>query len=402
MWILAASALLILLRSPLLLLHGRVVAEEGTVYLQEAWLARPLDILLAVHQGYYSLLMNLLTMLNAKVVPLEWVGQVLTFSAAAILLLTVFLAVECETFVDPLSRAMAAGICLLTPSIEVWMTAEDCQFVLALAVALICLSDARRHKLMRGGTLLLAAMSGPVSCVFTPMFLFRAWRERNVWRSLQAFVMLVCSAIQGSILLASVRTGGRNVTSLGKEAWFGPVLVLKIFAVEFFSRLGAFAAQRLAVPHPTPIVCLFFWIVFFGFMAIFVCMARAGGEAGWLCLSMALASLGFNYQGISDSRNIILIGAFRYFFTGSALFGLVLVVALARSTAAGQSRSRRLALLLASITLATGAIDAVGYWSRFQVCKPYWRTEVARWRQSGTPLAVHPPDWGRTIHLSKK
>lgn len=401
--ILLGALAIILLRSPILLWHGRVAAEEGTVYLQHAWTASLSQTLLMVHQGYYSLLLNLLSMLNARVFPLEWAGETMVIAALAILLLTAWLAINCEALPDHRSRCFAAAICVLTPSIEVWGTAEDAQFVLSLATALICLSVADRHRLVRSGMLVLAALSGPVSCVFAPLFLLRAYRQRSVWSGIQAGLMLFCSAAQGLVLLGSIRSGTRSLAGGGKDAWFGPVLVLKIFAVEFFTRLGAFAAQRLAVPHPTPIVRGLFWILFLLFLTLFVKMAKMGGETGWQCLTMALVSLAFNYQGIAESAAVIRIGAFRYFFTGYALFSLVLVAAYARANQKEDAKGRKLALVLVLITLTTGTIDAVGYWMRFQAIQPEWRGQVAAWRRDPhLPIRVYPPGWTNAIHLDPK
>jgi hypothetical protein len=403
----AAAFFLAILRSPLLLFHGRVYAEEGTVYLQQAWDASPLATLTAVHQGYYSLFMNLLALVTAKLVPLEWVGFTLTAAALAVLLLTVYLAATCEAFHDARTRLLAAAVCVLTPAIEVWLTAEDAQFYLPICVALICLSSEQRHRIVRTLTLLLAGLTGPVSCVLTPFYLVRAHRRRTPWAYLQAAILVACSTVQGLILLHTLRSGTRSLGGMVKAEWFGPLLFLKIFSVMLLTRLGAFAAQHLVLHHPGLPVLFLFWLLTLFCCALFWKLAKMGGEAGKLCFGMALASLAFNYIGIAEPLHTLFIGAFRYFFSGFALLSMVLVLASAKAVPSSPKEPKaprapetKLALRLICLVLASGAIDAAGYWGRLQRSNPSWRGQVAAWRTNpDTPIRVSPEDWPYRIHL---
>ncbi len=59
--LLAIAFIAYFLRSPRILLRG-LLTEEGTTYLRYAWDVLPLRTLLAPHQGYYSLLPNLVSL----------------------------------------------------------------------------------------------------------------------------------------------------------------------------------------------------------------------------------------------------------------------------------------------------------------------------------------------------
>jgi hypothetical protein len=296
---------------------------------------------------------------------------------------------------------LAAAVVVLTPSIEVWMTAEDAQFMLALATALVCLSRAGRHRWLRTLTLVLSALTGPVSCVLTPFFWVRAWRQRTRWAVLQAGLMTLASLAMAVVLLASLRGGSRGLAGRGKIAWFGPVLVIKIFSVEFFTRLGAFACQKLLIPHQNLPVFVIFWLLTAGFLGLFWRMACLGGQEGRLCFWMALSSLGFNYMGIAESLQVIFIGAFRYFFTGFALFSLVLVIAYARTREAGTAQARTWATRLVLLAMLTSGIDAAGYWGRFQRIAFDWREQVSQWQQDPRrPIHVSPITWTNPVRLA--
>lgn len=398
--IMFAALLLAFVRSPLLLIHGRVIAEEGTVYFQKAWDSSALDALFAIHQGYYSLFTNGVALLAEKLVPLEWAAFVFTFVSLLILMLTVYLAITCEVFQDSRSRWMAAGIVMLTPSIEVWLTAEDVQFYLAVCTALICLSSERRHRILRFATLLLAGLSGVVSCALTPFFLLRAYRRRTLGAVLQAGVLAACCSVQGVIILHTLHDGGRKLSSADKVRWFGPVMFLKIFAVTFFGRLGAFLSQHIVIRHTNTAVCLLFWLLAFLSLAFFWKVAKTGGEPAMVCFCMAIASLVFDYSAIGEPLQTIFIGAFRYVFTGFLLLWLIPVLAYAKARSNGSSHDQKIALYFALLILSWGAMDTVGYWTRFQCLTPEWSGQVAAWRKDpNTPIRVAPYDWPLQMHL---
>ncbi len=399
--IMLAALLTVIVRSPLLLLHGRVVAEEGTVYFQQAWDSSAATALLALHQGYYSLFMNGLTLLAERLLPVEWFAITLTSASLLILLLTVYLAITCEIFAGR-SRWLAAAVVLFVPAIEVWLTAEDMQFYLSACTALICLSSSGGHRALRSLTLLLAGLTGPVSCIFTPFFWCRAWRDRTPMAILQAAVLSLCSVAQAFVIF-HFRAGGRSASGLGKLAWFGPVLFLKVFSVCFFGRLGAFAAQRIVLQHPNAAICLLFWLLALVSLFIFWRLAKMGGEPGLLCFSMALTALALDYTAIGEPLPVVFIGAFRYIFAGSLLLWLTVVVAYRRTRRFGSAGERKFAVVVLTLMLFWGVVDAAGYWTRFQNRSPDWQAEVAHWRNDQTAVIhVSPPSWAATMRLQRR
>ncbi len=398
--ILLAALGLAILRAPILLTHGRVMAEEGPVYFAPAWNGNALSAFLAPHMGYYSLFLNSLTVFSAHFLPVEWLGLALTSASLAVLLLTVYLAVTCEAFADSRSRWIAAGIVMLTPAIEVWLTAEDAQFYLPVCAALICISSENRHRFLRTGTLCVAALTGPTSAVVTPFFLWRAFRRRTGMAILQAAVVTIGTLVEAILLLRFLHAGARPLSSAAKDAWFGPVLVLKIFSVSVFGRPGAFLAQRIVLAHTTPAICVVFWIPALLLLALFWRMARHGGSAGMTIFAIAMASLVFDNAGTIGSLQTILIGAFRYYFTGFVLLWMLPVLALAGSKHDKSSGGRKLPLALCCLFLFWGAVDSIGYWSRLQNVVPDWQDQVAAWRKDPhTPIMVAPPGWKTPMYL---
>jgi len=177
--LLTIALLVLFCRLPRLLLHGRILAEEGTTYLRYAWDATPLRAMLAPHQGYYSVLDNLCALIAARLLPLSAAALFFTWSAVAVQLLLLFLVIECEVFRTPSERWCALfAVLLVTPNLEVWLNLGNCQSVLAVAAAVILISSTRRLFAVRTGTLTLAGLTGVTSLPLIPLFWLRVWRER--------------------------------------------------------------------------------------------------------------------------------------------------------------------------------------------------------------------------------
>ena len=201
-------------RAPHLLLQGHVVAEEGTTYLLYAWDATPLRALLAPHQGYYSLLDNLCALIAARVLPLSATALFFTWTAAAIQLLLLFLTVQCEAFRTPLQRWLALfALLLATPNFEIWLSLENCQWLLVVAAAVILISSTRRLFLLRSATLALGALSGVTTVPLIPLFWLKAWRERSRRAVVFALSITLPAFLQGAILLRAMSAGDRPVST---------------------------------------------------------------------------------------------------------------------------------------------------------------------------------------------
>src|ERR1700761_6015873 len=175
--LLSVALVALFCRLPRLLLHGRILAEEGTTYLRYAWDATPLRALLAPHQGYYSLLDSLCALIAARLLPLSAAALFFTWTAVAIHLLLLFLAIECEVFRTPFERCCALfALLLVTPNFEVWLNLENCQSLLAVVAAVVLISSAQRLFAIRAVTLMLAALTGATTLPLIPLFWFRLWR----------------------------------------------------------------------------------------------------------------------------------------------------------------------------------------------------------------------------------
>lgn len=402
--ILFATFLFIFLRSPKLLIFGHVVAEEGTIYFQSAWNSGFWSAFLAPHQGYYSLLDNAVAAIAVYLVPLSWVAFAFTFSALLVLLLMVYVVITCEIFETTQAKVLAALICVISPSLEVWLTLEDAQFCLAVCVAIILLSDVKRHPWIRNLTLLVAGLTGPVSCAFLPFYWIKAVQKKTKAVVMQALILTLCTSVQVWILAHALRSGNRALASFEKLRWLGPVFFLKTLVVTFATRLSFFLILHFLHQQISTALFIFCWIVA---VLGFVFLARqawlGGTSTKWLFLLACWIFL-FDYASLIDPLMMVLKGTAgsgnRYIFVPDLLIWLMVLIRYLNHQKSAANHSSKLPYYLVVLMIISGLIDSAGYWKKIQNTAPAWRPQIAQWRADpAKTIAVSPSWWTYRIVL---
>ncbi|HEY5253926.1 MAG TPA: hypothetical protein VIJ53_04685 [Acidobacteriaceae bacterium] len=392
--ILFATFLFICLRSPKLLIFGRLFAEEGTVYFQTAWSSGFWSAFLAPHQGYYSLLDNAVAAITVYLIPLSWVAFAFTFSALLLLLLMVYVVITCEIFETTQVKLLAALICVISPSLEVWLTLEDCQFCLAVCAAIILLSDEKKRQWVRGLTLLLAGLTGPVSCAFLPFYWIRAVRRKTKPAVVQALILTASTSVEIWTLLHALRSGERALISLERLRWLGPVFLIKTVTLTLATRLSFFLFLRLLLHHYSTSLFILCWLLAtLGFIFL-ARQARINGSTSSFLFLLACWSFLFAYAGIAESSLALLGAANRYFFVPDLLIWLMIVLNYQQYKKSSSRQSSKVPYYLLVLIIASGLIDSAGYWKKAQNITPAWRPQIARWRADPTtPISVSPTTW---------
>lgn len=397
-----AALVFIVLRSPIVLFQGRIIAEEGTVYFQDAWNLPFWSALLAPHQGYYSLLDNLVAAIAAYVFPLSLVSVVFSFAAMLILLWYVAIVLQCELFSTPRARLFAVAICLLAPSLEVWMNLEDGQFLLAAGVILFLFSDPERLPWFRNITILFAGLTGPVASSFLPFFYIRALRRKTWGAWLQAVSLTVPTLLQAWFVIYAVRHGERSIAGWNKFHWLGPIFLLKTVSLTFGTRLSFFLFLSLLLHHSSTLLFLLCWALAIAGFAFLLYLAGKGGTLARKFMGLALWAFTFAYIGIGEPALVVLGGANRYFFIPDLLLWLMILVTYLSHQKASQ-HPPRLYRFLVFFLLASGLLDAAGYWKRSQRIDHLWRPQIALWEKDpSTTIAVNPIDWPYRVVLKPK
>jgi hypothetical protein len=389
-----AAVFVLILRTPAILIWGSPYAEEGSVYLRYAWDAPALPALLAPHQGYYSLLPNLCGLLGARVLPLAAAGLLFAWTALAVYCLLVYLVLQCEALGTTFIRASAVIVCLFTfPANTLWLSTIHSQFVLAVATAVILLSDARRHRTLRLCTIAVAGLAGVTSCILLPFFVWSAWSEKSRERMTQALLLVFCTVIQAAVVLHMAHTQFRGFRAASSPQfllgafltnspmsvlltpWSGYVLCRVMFSPNF---------QRFLDPMwlGTEVLSLV-W------MGLIAWLLLRGGRASRKLGAMAIISVVVGLTGsLSKNFDLMCLYGQRYFYIFNSLIALGFVFAMTKP-----ATSRRLASFLLCCCVVSGMVGTLQVWSGFQSA-PRWSVEARAWeRDHTTPLAVGPEGW---------
>jgi hypothetical protein len=391
--------LVLFARTPHLLLQGRVVAEEGTTYLFYAWDATPLRALLAPHQGYYSLLDNLSALIAARVLPLSATALFFTWTAAAVQLLLLYLAVECEAFRTPLERWLALfALLLATPNVEIWLSLENCQWLLAVAAAIILISSTRRLFLLRSATLALGALSGVTTMPLIPLFWLKAWRERSRRAVVFALSVTLPAFLQSAILLRAMSTGVRPVSTHQLRA-LAVYTSSRVLVLPFTTGRGALYYDTFLFHHPGIVWRITLYIASAILLVLGFLLFRRTSRAALLLYVSALLSCAFDWYGCFNCTYDLILpslgGEGRYFFPANAILLLALLLA---ATGASRPWVARASFVALAWLLVTGAFQYFRMRPHF-AGYPAWSPQVRRWEVDEHQPIIITPDFWNPLYL---
>lgn len=386
--IVTAAGLVIFGRAPQLFFDLRLWAEEVTVYLTRGLASPWYEALWLPDSGYVNVLANVVGILSARLVPLEYAPIIPLAVSFVIMLLPIALVVwGTGAWQNVWSKAAAAAAVLLTvPNQEVWLSSITSQFHLSLCTGIILalpVAESQRLKWFHRGVVALAGMGGAASVLLTPLFIFRAWKDRSRERALQAVILAGVVIVQ---LLISAQFGlGNHVIKFTPGMWW-LITMVKSVLLPF---LGSESTRNL-IPLSWPIYGGISVAAVGGVVAM--CRAKIA-EVRWLVVS-ALALILFSLILSLDAPAKLvshLIGN-RYFFAPNALLGLALVAWVFQV-----QPIKKWARPVGAVVLMWLSIVGVREYINVDPLffeGPSWRTEIRAWRNDAERVIhVWPRPW---------
>jgi len=241
-----------IVRCPELLLYPRFFAEEGATYFSGAFQKSFLANIFSAHYGYYTLYNQIATSC-AKLAPLEYAPLVTT-------LMSLFVQIGISLYVlwgelpllDTLWRRtfLALAIPLISWPGH-WLTIIGTQCWFGAGTFLLLLSANRSGYLYsyaaKAGYLLLAGLTGVVSCFMVPVYLWRSIREKSREFFAYAAILFLCLLVHTGVLFEALLSrspelSGRFINN-SFAAMLGKTVVYQ-FAVPFTGR-GFYEQQFL-------------------------------------------------------------------------------------------------------------------------------------------------------------
>lgn len=398
---------LVLVREPQIILRGRIWAEDGT-YLAAAFHRSFLAMLAFVGPavGYRLLFLNLTAFAASHWVPLEYspyvfVGLELLLQTLPLVLL---LLARAELRLTLLWFGVAALCCLLTqPNSEVWLTTIGSGFILSASAAIILISTTTTlpRRWLARAVLAVGATTGLPTLFLTPLFAYRALKERDRERIIQTGILVLLGTFQAWSLL-NHGTGIRQYV-FSTDAIAAAILTNQILLplvghdllLNVESVVGALR-QQIIVNRMTGLsyLALLGSVGLFGAALYGLARQSRRSECGLLLSSAMVVSVA-SIVGSLAGMEVISLGTHgRYFYVPNLLILLAAVIALAPG-----GSLPRIQWYVAVVPLVW--VLGVGCWEYF-LYPPYfysgppWSEEVANWRRwPYTPLRISPwAGWG--------
>lgn len=381
-------------RAPRLLLEGRVYAEEGTTYLRYAWNATPLRAFLAPHQGYYSLLDNLSALIAARLLPLSVTALFFSWIAAAVQLLVLFLAIECEALRTPRERGLAVlALLLVTPNSETWLSLENCQSILAVATAVILISSTRRLFAIRTATLALAGLTSLTPVPLIPLFWLRAWKQRSPRATIFALSLTLPAILQTLVLIHSIRVGARPVMTHQLRDLLA-YATSRVVALPFTTTRGTLLYDAFLFSHSGPRWMLALYIASAALLVGGFLLFELISRAALALYCAALLSILFNWYGCMGCTFDMLlswpISGGRYFFPANSMLLLAVLLATTQPSPRWLARAASATFVWLLLTGFVQYCRTANLLNEY----PAWLPQVRCWQvDAHQPIILAPSFW---------
>ena len=397
-WVLA-FAVLVSLRMPSILIHGRFWAEEGHPIFHDVWTMPWYDVLTLSYGGYLSFVPNLAGLLARHLVPLDYAPYV-TITIALLIQIcpAVLLATARDEWLNDRIKLVAALLLLATPPAteEVWLATIHAQVHLGLCTALILTLDLRGGAVgvFRYLLLLLAAFCGPGAWTLVPWFALRAVIDKSWTRAAQGALIVFGAAVQ---LLFFYNFGLRpNPVFAGPRMQllivFVRHLLIPLVGVQGAGPIASSVHDQVVAAH-APIWPMVVTVLVFGGFAFAVLRWRVRSSIWLLLGGGTLAVAGYSAALAGGPDLLIPQAGERYSFAPTVLFELALL-----PLACLGGRVRWVASALIVWLIAVGVISYAKPSGSGFATGPDWRSEVAAWRADHNhKIAIWPQPWYLTL-----
>ncbi len=204
-WCVLASAFLLALRKPWALHTPQFWAEDGAIFMvRDDQIG--LRAFFEPYNGYLHLLPRLVAWIASHSADVAWWPAIYN-GFAYVITVALFARLASPRVVLPAKPALMLAFVLVVGTGEVFINMTNLQWVAAFFLVLHLFLARPTTPAQRLGDLALLAvvgLNGPFALVFTPLFAWRAWRDRHPDHFLALAVIAGCALLQGWFVL---RTG---------------------------------------------------------------------------------------------------------------------------------------------------------------------------------------------------
>lgn len=403
-WILFfAAAVVVITRDLDLLTEPRIWAEDGEHFLE--WFYNNPDFRQLFHVWeYYRLLHSITAYLTVHLLPLEYAAH--SFTLVALIIQLIPFAIICfgqsSFWNTPFKKFLLISIILFAPSSEeIWINLNGNSYYLIVITSLVLLAEVGSNfsRWSYRVLLLIAGLMGLLSCLFTPFFLWRAWRSKEREHWIQTGILIICCVLQLVAVIYTVleeqdildyRRHPPNLYQTGFIIWVKAFMqTLNTGWAWYYSWIFRHVNPEQAANQ----LSLIYWLAMVAIVAIFLFINRNKNLymlAGMFTILVVFVSF-FGIGGEQNRAFLHVDAGNRYFYAPNVLLSVILVSQLLLQLQNKLRSIHYVSLVLAAMILFNG-ID------RFYSAKtsspdwPDWQEEVSIWRNNPDyEIRVWPP-----------
>lgn len=236
--LLSLLMLVIILKTPTAIFtEGRFWMEEGSFFFQRICPRSLVGGFFYVHEGRLELPANVLVSLS-RLAGLENAPLVTAYGSLALQSLPLLLLVlqRCRLGLGTLACATLVVLHACLPQAdEVWANAINLHFHFSLLAALVLMlptDQTRPWRWSLRAAVIASGLSGAPACVLAPLFVWRAWREKDKERGIQAVFIATAALLQLVLQLMADDLSPRQF-SIDSEQ-FGIIVATQQFLAPLF------------------------------------------------------------------------------------------------------------------------------------------------------------------------
>ena len=375
------GTLAIILREPEMFLYPRIWAEEATVFYTFARHHSVLAIFTTAHVGYLTLFNSIVSIIQAKLFSVENAAAVSTYMGFLVQLIPLYIiAFTTHKFWNnPIKKMICVLIVISVMAPELYINTTNSHFILGLITFLIMMISpntlSRFQKYFFRTLLFLGGLTGPASIFFTPTFLFKAYREKNKEKYIQAGIITVCAIIQACVILYSIfynNTYNRLSVTDFKTTRYR--FIIDNFTLMPHSHL--FDGQLFSIDH-----IILIGLLMSGFYAYLFLKNYRNSEYLIALISFIIIAI------LSTLGSLHMGGGPRYAYIPTCILLIVLM------SQFFEPKRNYIALFILVFCLSINVFHYttnINNWA-YKPSYPKWRTEVAKWRLDSTyNPKIHP------------
>ena len=406
-WAIFLTAICIVyLRAPELFHTPRFWAEDGRFSFVHFYSHREWYELLTPWE-YYRLVHNVTAYFTVRIFSLEDAPLGFALASGLITLVPVGIVVFGRSpYWDSLfKKTLCVALYFLVPfSAETWLNLNGTAYILSFASVLILLSESiGRARIPYRIVILLAGLTGVLSCLLAPLFGVRAWKSGLQEHRIQFLLLVGCAVIQLAVVFYTnvihqdgthMRVTPPSAQTIVLVGWLRTLAT--IISIEWAAYLRGLFGSAIATPALYHQYALFFgllWVAVLGFFAKYVPEI----ESKLLITYFVILTVFSIYFGIGAGGNlgfIHLTNGMRYFYIPSVILSMILLLPLLRPKSGRRHRLIRYVCSVLACLILQNGIKAYGHINVFEPDWPRWRLEVAKWRvDPDYKLKIWPRKW---------